>query len=196
MRDSKQLRGLSLFLLAVSLLSAAWNGNALAQGDVLYTKYAIHVETQQRVNGTPVYMASYANYISPPSGLLLLPPNTRILLINKRKPYLIEVLDKNIKVSFEFNDNRMGMDFRHYIELITSPKPVPLTGLTELDRQGIEQGRALPGMTKRGVMTALGYPAVHRTPSLKSNIWTYWKNRYLSFRVEFTPDGRVGKIVD
>lgn len=196
MIDLQKWKRSALFLLTLSLLGMAWGDCALAEGDIRYTKYNLHVETQQRVSGAAAYMTSYANYITPPSGLLLLPPNTRILLINKHKPYSIEVLDKGIRVSFEFNETRMGMDFKHYIERITSPKPIELTGLSALDRRGVEQGRALPGMSKRGVMTALGYPAVHRTPSLESNIWTYWKNRYLTLRVEFTPDGQVSRVVD
>ena len=88
------------------------------------------------------------------------------------------------------------MDFNQYIKKIASPKPVDLKGLTALDKKGVEEGRALVGMTKRGVMTALGYPAAHRTPSLESNLWTYWKDRYRTFRVQFGKNGKVVEIVD
>ncbi|OHB28728.1 MAG: hypothetical protein A2X84_06475 [Desulfuromonadaceae bacterium GWC2_58_13] len=188
---------LFLFIFGAGLLlSAARVDIAAASNDAMFTRYNIHVETQERVNGVPVYVTSYANYIYPPSGLLLLPPNSRVLLLNKSKPYMIEVLDKNIRVNFEFNANRMGMDFEHYMKKITSPTPVDLKGLTGLDRKGIEEGRALKGMSKRGVMMALGYPAVHRTPSLDSNSWTYWKDRYRTFRVQFDSSELVSGIID
>jgi hypothetical protein len=196
MPQRKLLRLFSFLLVVALVLGAAGVDIADAADTVMYTRYNIHVETQERVNGAPVYVASYANYIYPPSGLLLLPPNTRVLLLSKRKPYLIEVLDKNIRVNFEFHANRMGMDFEHYLKKITSPKPVDLKGLTGLDRQGVEQGRALKGMSKRGVMTALGYPASHRTPSLESNSWTYWKDRYRTFRVQFDNSEQVSGIIE
>ena len=192
---NSSLRLLFSIILALSLIVAA-NGIADAKSAVLYTKYNIHVETQERQNGTPVYVASYANYIYPPSGLLLLPPNTRILVVQEHKPYRIEILDKNIQVVFEYHPGRMKMDFNQYIKKIASPNPVSLKGLTGLDKKGVEEGRAIIGMTKRGVMTALGYPAAHRTPSLESNLWTYWKDRYRTFRVQFGTKGKVVKIVD
>jgi len=49
-------------------------------------------------------------------------------------------------------------------------------------------------MTKEGVRIALGYPAVHKTPSLDGNSWTYWKNRFATTVVEFGNDGKVISI--
>ena len=197
MGTNKPVIHLFLIFAVVGLLLSTVAGNiAEAAGDVMYTRYNLHVETQERVNGKPVYVTSYANYIYPPSGLLLLPPNSRVVILNNRKPYLIEVLDKNIRVNFEFHASRMGMDFEHYMKKITSPKPVDLKGLTGLDRKGVTEGRAIKGMSKRGVMTALGFPAVHRTPSLDSNLWTYWKDRYRTFRVLFDSEGQVAEIID
>jgi len=193
--NKSSLRLLVSIVFALSLVFTV-KGVADAETAVLYTRYNLHVETQERNSGAPVYVASYANYIYPPSGLLLLPPNTRILVAQEHKPYRIEILDKNIQVVFEYHPGRMKMDFDQYIKKIASPKPVDLKGLTALDKKGVEEGRALIGMTKRGVMTALGYPAAHRTPSLESNLWTYWKDRYRTFRVQFGTNGKVVEIVE
>ena len=40
-------------------------------------------------------------------------------------------------------------------------------------------------------MMALGYPATHRTPSLDSNTWVYWTNRFTTFEVNFNDKGLV-----
>ncbi len=65
--------------------------------------------------------------------------------------------------------------------------------LNEIDFQGIEQGRVFGGMTKNGVLRAIGYPPVHQTPSLDLDRWTYWRNRARRFMVYFR-DGVVVRI--
>lgn len=85
----------------------------------------------------------------------------------------------------------MGMSEPEYIALITTDAPVSLDGFSEVDRKGIKSGKVYIGMTKNGVLTALGYPAKHRTPSLESNRWTYWRNRFVTMIVEFDGDGIV-----
>jgi outer membrane protein assembly factor BamE (lipoprotein component of BamABCDE complex) len=65
---------------------------------------------------------------------------------------------------------------------------------SELDRKGIAEGKAYVGMTKPGVMTALGYPATHRTPSPDANTWVYWRNRFGTMTVQFDDRGIVTSV--
>ena len=60
-------------------------------------------------------------------------------------------------------------------------------------RKNIEQGIVTEGMTREQVLTSLGYPPVHRTPSLDAPAWTYWENRWVSFIVYFDGD-RVSRV--
>jgi hypothetical protein len=62
--------------------------------------------------------------------------------------------------------------------------------------KGIEEGKAYPGMTREGILTALGYPATHRTPSLDAGTWVYWTNRFGTLAVEFDAKGNVTKVTD
>ena len=78
-----------------------------------------------------------------------------------------------------------------YQQIIAAPKEVDLEALSAVDREGIMKGKALEGMTKRGVRIALGYPATHETPSLDSNVWTYWTNRFRRMTVGFSERGFV-----
>jgi hypothetical protein len=61
--------------------------------------------------------------------------------------------------------------------------------LSKLDRDGIAAGRAGPGMSKDGVIKAIGYPPPHATPNLDSPQWRYWENRWGTFIVHF--DGEI-----
>ncbi len=106
------------------------------------------------------------------------------------------VPDKNINVQFEFHETRMGMKTQEYLDKITSPRPVSYARLSNLDRKGIAEGKAFVGMSREGVMAALGYPAVHRTPSLDSPTYIYWTNRFGTMAVNFDAKGKVASIIN
>ena len=67
--------------------------------------------------------------------------------------------------------------------------------MSAIDRKGIASGKALEGMSKEAVVYALGIPPRHVTPSLESDVWKYWANRYDTFNVEFE-NGKVSRIVN
>ena len=83
-----------------------------------------------------------------------------------------------------------GRSLSEYLDLILSKTPVSYAGLSELDQQGISEGRPIKGMSKQAVMIALGYPCPHKTSSPDTNVWYYWKNRFSSYPVKFE-DGVV-----
>lgn len=64
--------------------------------------------------------------------------------------------------------------------------------LSAIDRKGIEQGEALPGMSRQGVIYAVGYPPSHRTPSMTGDRWVYWTSRFVTDVVQFEND----RVVD
>ncbi len=96
------------------------------------------------------------------------------------------------KVDFEYDAKNMAMTEDEYVELITSPTPVLLSGLSAKDMAGVKSGKVTAGMSKLGVMTAFGYPAAHRTPNPdEDSVWTYWKNRTRTVDVYFDGKGKV-----
>ena len=66
-------------------------------------------------------------------------------------------------------------------------------GRSDSVRKLIEQGVVEPGMTREQVLMSLGYPPVHRTPSLDAPAWTYWENRWVTFVVHFDGD-KVSRV--
>ncbi|GLT14646.1 hypothetical protein [Vibrio algivorus] len=71
-----------------------------------------------------------------------------------------------------------------------------LTGLNSTDQKGIKEGRVYEGMTKQGVLNAIGYPPAHVTPTTDLNTWVYWKNRFNKMNVLFNSQGVVENIQD
>ena len=182
------------FLLLLSYLAVfGWIGVVLGASPepTNYLKNNIHAYD----NGRDI-KASYANWTDVGTGHLIIPVNTPIEIKKWRKGFIFITRDTGKKVYFEFHKGRMGMNVQEYIGLITSPEPVSLSSFSEKDLEGISDGKAQVGMTKTGVMTALGYPATHRTPSLVENTWIYWKNRFKTLAVEFDDEGIVKAIRD
>lgn len=166
-----------------------WGGPVEA-GQVVYNKYNIHTYD----NGRDI-RASYANWTDPGKGHGIVPPNTPLVIGKWRSGFTMETQTHPKKeIYFLYDDGRMRMTVADYIKAITSPAPISLEALTPLDLEGVKAGKALVGMTRQGVLTALGYPAQHRTPTLQSKEWTYWKNRFRTLVVVFDDKGVVREI--
>ncbi len=166
-------------------------------GKIVYLKNNIHVQKKFSRGGEAVYRASYANYTAPGQGHMIIPLNTPVTIKKSRSirgaGILITTKDGK-KIHFEFNSRNMGMAPEDYFDYITAPNKVSMKGLSKKDRKGITNGKAYVGMSKRGIRMALGYPALHRTPTLEENTWFYWKNRFRTMAVEFNSKGRVRNI--
>lgn len=69
-----------------------------------------------------------------------------------------------------------------------------LAKLSEIDKEGVRQGKALIGMSKQGVVFAMGPPPIHANPSAQSDNWLYWRNRWGKRGIEFSGEGKVNNI--
>jgi hypothetical protein len=177
----------------LALFCLFWGSVVFAGDDVRYTKYNVHTQAK----GSKLLNASYANYTRPGNGHYVIPAGTAITMLRKSgKEFKFRINGDGREVRFLFHEPRMEMSVEEYIEKITSAQPVSLKKLSALDRKGVAEGKALVGMTREGVMTALGYPATHKTPSPKSPTWTYWTNRFGTLVVDFDDRGKVRAVKD
>jgi hypothetical protein len=62
-------------------------------------------------------------------------------------------------------------------------------------QQAVHDGRVEKGMTREQVIMSLGYPPTHRTASTTSNEWTYWYNRWVTYKVQFDDKGVVSNVI-
>jgi len=166
-----------------------------AQADgVVYLKNNIHAQRYSRDA-----KASYSGWVDPGEGHFILAVNTPVTIAVWKKPFLklgFTLTDQNTGevIFFEYKAKNMNMSQDEYIKLITSETKVSLSGFSKADQEGVKKGKAKKGMSKDGVRMALGYPAAHRTPSLKSKTWIYWTNRYKTVAIEFDENGKVERI--
>ena len=66
--------------------------------------------------------------------------------------------------------------------------------LAAADQEGIRTGRPSVGMTRDGVLFALGRPPIHANPDLNAPEWRYWRNRFATMAIEFDSKGKVTNI--
>ena len=93
--------------------------------------------------------------------------------------------DKHLQESFAANLERY---------FGSTDESTAVSSMSEVDQEGIKAGKAMVGMTKAGVIIAIGYPPDHATPSTESPSWRYWKNRWATRVVSFDNDGIVASI--
>lgn len=190
-----QIQGWLRFCLVVGIMLCM--PVAALAGDVVYNKYNIHVYEYTDRNGM-LYKASYAGFIDPPVSAqhFIIAPGEAFVVGKWRQGFSLTNKKDGKKIHYEFNRRNMKMTTEEYIQLITSGQRQKPQGLTKLDRKGVKAGKALVGMTRTGVLTALGYPAKHKTASLEAKYWTYWKDRWRKLGVEFGANGKVARVVE
>lgn len=59
-----------------------------------------------------------------------------------------------------------------------------VSAMSAVDQKGIKEGRAQKGMTKQGVIDAIGYPPTTHD-YMSSDTWVYYKDHWRTFKVEF-----------
>ena len=174
-----------IFLFSL-ILSCASCGTIAGTENGVYSKYNIHYFKKGRTA-----VASCENFTECP-GHSFLPYNSKITAESWKRGLRFVDVKTGKEILFEYKGEVMGgMSKEEYVRLITSTAPVSYEGLSDKDKEGIAAGKAMVGMTKQGVMIALGYPAKIKTLSTDQNTWIYWKGRMTNLVVEFDDNGNV-----
>ena len=64
-------------------------------------------------------------------------------------------------------------------------------GMSAQEIMAIKEGIIVDGMNKSAVLVSYGYPPEHRTGSLHSNRWIYWRNKFATFSICFDKSDRT-----
>ena len=79
--------------------------------------------------------------------------------------------------------------------LVADDPKAKLATFSKSAQQAVREGRVEKGMTREQVIMSLGYPPTHRTASTTSNEWTYWYNRWVTYKVQFDDQGLVANVI-
>ncbi len=103
--------------------------------------------------------------------------------------------DVKLELTHEYGTKEEPID--HYLgKVLVANDPKPrIAAYPQAVRHAIEGAKVERGMTREQVLFSLGYPPTHRTASLQDREWTYWYNRWVTYKVVFDDAGKVADVV-
>jgi hypothetical protein len=163
------------------------SGKNLLGAPRVYTLVNLHPDEER----SKLYAANFLQ-----RGLIPMCSEVKLVELNTKR--LIFRLLKRDKQYLYVNHKAAGEPFeRHLIRYFgQSCNSKIVQGLSKADQAGIKRGRVSRGMTKSGVIYAIGYPPRHVTPDLEVSEWTYWQNRFNRKIVIFDDAGVVTEVRD
>jgi len=184
---------LSMTLLALMFFlggcSPVWHGQqaqaripGLAEAGQVYTLTNLHPDE-------PRHFLWAANFVR--GGLI---PVCSPVTIVKMSPKSAWFRLESTGVVYRYYNHRTNpRPLQEHLSLVLGPEcpQAELASMSETDKRHIANGTLGLGMSRKGVIVALGYPTEKHTPDLKADTWKYWRSRARSFDVTFGSDGLV-----
>lgn len=177
-------------LLAVAMLFGAHSASAeIAKGDKLQTLVNLHADPNRQSLSVVNYQLS--------GDLIAACTDIEVTKINRKRLHFT-VNGQEYVMSNDRNISKAGIGFQDALAGFfgKSCDQKKMNNLSKKDKDGIKSGTAAVGMTKAGVLFAMGPPPQHATSSLDANQWMYWINRFNRQRIEFDDKGIVTAVVN
>lgn len=152
----------------------------------MYTLFNLHPDEVRK----RLYAVNYQQ-----SGLIPLCSEVNILAVNKKA---MEFQVKETGATYQYFYHRAAAEpfDKHILRFFgVSCNNEKTKSLSDIDQKGVKLGKALKGMSKEGVIYAMGLPPMHRTPTTDLNTWVYWKNRWSTMSIVFDEQGTVEAII-
>jgi len=155
-------------------------------GDKLQTLSNLHPDMAKRL----IYTANYQQ-----DGLIPVCSDVTVKDISGKK-MSFEYQGAEYRVDYEKHTKNAGVSFQDAVKTMFGPScdKAKMNSLGAADKDGIKSGQPKLGMTKTGILFAMGRPPQHATPSLDSSYWLYWKNRFAKTGIQFDDKGKVTEI--
>jgi hypothetical protein len=162
------------------------------EGHYYFLGYNLHADMLQNKVSSVNYQLQGA----------LLPWGTEVRIIRfQRNHLLFEDVGKGKRYRYEFHyKTRRSVPLAEHLGRVFLENPDglrrQLEGMSEIDRDGIYEGRVKLGMSRDAVLIAIGYPPefANRQALMTDRDWTYWLSRFSKMVVGFGRDGRVNRI--
>lgn len=161
-------------------------GVNLLESDTVYTSVNLHPDNNRALLYTVNYQLAS-----------LLPRCTPVEITKlSRKKMKFRLKESNLEYTFAYHKRSTPMPLSEYLSDFFTSKcgDADLAKLSDKDREGVRLGRPLVGMSKDGVLFAMGRPPHHVNPTLEHYEWTYWKNKFARTIVTFDNAGKVSQI--
>ena len=160
------------------------NGVDLFKAEKVFTLVNLHPDEQNsRLYAT--------NYQLP----ALIPLCTEVKLQKLTRKALIFEVPSRSKTYTYLNHKSAVVPFNEHLQLFFGAScdavKAKMKKMGKKDKEGIKLGRAMEGMTRDGVLLAMGRPPMHVNPVLDVSEWMYWRNKFGRTAVMFDDKGKV-----
>ena len=152
------------------------------QGRTLYTCCNIHDEGKT-INDANYYVGSLLAFGSA-AEVVNVSGNSMTFRAGTTELTLVHSYGKDQESDQQYF-SKILVDTDPHLRFAAYPKPV---------QDAITDARVEKGMTKEQVIMSLGYPPTHRTANTDLNTWVYWYNRWITYQVQFGPNGTVDNL--
>lgn len=177
----------SIFTLVFCFTAATHAHAEFRKGDKLETLVNLHPDMAKRF----IYTTNYQQV----GGLI---PVCTEVTVQKFSRKALVFLANGIQytMAYDKHTKNAGVSFENAVKDFFGPRcdSKKIAGLGAKDKEGIKSGTPVVGMTKQGVIFAMGRPPYHVNPSLESNNWMYWQNRFNRVAIEFNDKGVVTAV--
>lgn len=176
----------ALGLSALALMATSAQAQLFEEGSTVVTLSNLHYQAGE----TELYSL---NYQLP----AMLPICTEATVVKrKKKQVTLSINSVEYTLKFDKHSRKAGLSFDNVLDNYfgESCEADKVEQLSEIDRKGIRAGLPYEGMSKQGILYAMGRPPQHATPSLDSDMWMYWLNRFKRQAIHFDENGLVERI--
>jgi outer membrane protein assembly factor BamE (lipoprotein component of BamABCDE complex) len=122
----------------------------------------------------------------------MIPIGTVVKVLDKGKSAYECITDGGVEFTFlPHKQIRQPID-QVFKLFVSNEDPRPrINKLSASDQALVKKGALERGMSRDAVLLSIGPPPSHKTPSLESSTWMYWKSKFATFKVIFGDDGKV-----
>ena len=119
----------------------------------------------------------------------LIPVGTVVKVLEKSNRFYKCISDDGVEFTWvPAKQIRMPID-KAFALFVSNVDPRPrLNKLSASDQALVKKATVEKGMSKEAVKLSIGLPPSHKTPSLDSDTWLYWKTKFATFKVIFNGD--------
>ena len=173
-----------LYLLSLMLLPFSLHAFEPGQKLVLLTN--LHPDINKRYLYTMNYQLAH-----------LIPMCSEITVVEKEKDALVFTW-QNVQyiMAYEKYTKKAGVAFDTVMNDFfgsTCDKD-KVAKMSEIDQKGIRKGIPYVGMTREGILYAMGRPPYHANRTLEGHTYMYWLNRFKRMAIDFDEKGIVEDI--
>lgn len=121
---------------------------------------------------------------------ILIPVNSEVIMHSVNAKQIVFLYNGN-EIILRNIPKYSGLVISEVAQRYFSTTKVNMSKFTKDEQNAISTASLVKGMSKDAVLVSLGTPPAHQTPTLESDSWKFWKDRWTTFLVTF----KNGKVI-